>query len=78
MKKFYLWLTAMIAVIGFTACSSNNDGGGEEGGGTNAVTGIKNLSPTLLGDWDEGFATSKGSFLIKEYGAPASAKLRKA
>lgn len=78
MKRIYLWLMAIIAVIGFTACSSNSDDGGKQGGGTNAVTGIKKLSPTLLGDWDEGFATSKGSFLIKEYGTPASAKLRKA
>ena len=79
MKKIYLMLMAMLAIVGFTACSSNNDdGSGGEGGGTNSVVGIKSLSPTLLGDWDDGYATSKGSFLIKEYGAPASAKLRKA
>ena len=79
MKKIYLMLMAMLAIVGFTACSSNNDdGGGAEGGGTNSVVGIKSLSPTLFGDWDDGYATSKGSFLIKEYGVPASSKVRRA
>jgi hypothetical protein len=80
MKKLHLLAMAMLVIIGFTACSSNNsdDDGGGGNGGTNSVVGIKNLSSSLLGDWDEGFATSKGVFLLKDYGSDAEAKGRKA
>ena len=75
MKKLHLLAMTMLVIIGFTACSSNNsdDDGGGGNGGTNSVVGIKNLSSSLLGDWDEGFATSKGVFLLKDYGSDAEA-----
>lgn len=75
----------MMAIIGFTACSSSDD---DKGGGssstsdewkTSSVTGIKNLDSSMLGSWDEGYATKKGVFFLKENGSSSvSAKKRKA
>lgn len=56
---------AVVAIIGFTACTSSDD---DEGGGA-TYTVDQNVIQALSGDiggWDEGFVTSESVFLLEE------------
>ncbi|MCR4614043.1 MAG: hypothetical protein K5778_08570 [Bacteroidaceae bacterium] len=75
MKKISLFLMAVVALIGFSACSSSSDGGGEA-----PVVGetLKELPASMLGSWDKGYSTKQGLFLLKKNDAPSASPRRKA
>ena len=71
MKKLNFWLLASLFVgaMAFTACSSSNDGE-EQKPPTDSpsIVGkgvLKPLDESVLGSWDQGWATDDGTFLIK-------------
>ncbi len=76
MKKLTLWLLAAVSFLAFSACSSHDDDS-VSAGTYNVDSGtLHSLVKSAIGDWDEGYVTENGVFLLKDNSIEPSATRR--